>query len=142
MNPYPDETLQAMLIDLESDRVERKESFNGKAPQAVREAVCAFANDLAGHGKPGVILIGAKDNGTHAGLHVTDELLRQLADIKSDGNIAPPPTLLVESRHLGGADYAVMTVWPCDTPPVRYKGRIHVRWGPRRGSPVRRTSAF
>lgn len=133
MNPYPDETLQAMLIDLESDRVERKESFNGKAPQAVREAVCAFANDLAGHGKPGVILIGAKDNGTPAGLHVTDELLRQLADIKSDGNIAPPPTLLVESRHLGGADYAVMTVWPCDTPPVRYKGRIHVRWGPRRG---------
>lgn len=27
MNPYPDETLQAMLIDLESNRVERKESF-------------------------------------------------------------------------------------------------------------------
>lgn len=66
-------------------------------------------------------------------LDITDELLRQLADIKSDGNIAPPPTLLVEKRSLNGHDMAVITVWPCDTPPVRYKGRIHVRWGPRRG---------
>jgi hypothetical protein len=38
----------------------------------------------------------------------------------------------VEKRRVAGADYAVITVWPCDTPPVRYKGRIHVRWGPRR----------
>ncbi|MGC8732768.1 MAG: ATP-binding protein, partial [Halothiobacillaceae bacterium] len=41
--------------------------------------------------------------------------------------------LLVEKRRLCHADFAVITVWPCDTPPVRYKGRIHVRWGPRRG---------
>ncbi len=27
----------------------------------------------------------------------------------------------------------MVTVWPCNTPPVRFKGRIHVRWGPRRG---------
>jgi ATP-dependent DNA helicase RecG len=39
----------------------------------------------------------------------------------------------VEKRRLAGAEFAVITVWPCDTPPVRYKGRIHVRWGPRRG---------
>ncbi len=134
MNPYSEEALEAMLGDLESDRVERKESFKGNAPQTVREAVCAFANDLAGHGQPGVVFIGAKDDGTPAeGFAVTDELLRQLADIKTDGNIAPPPTLLVEKRRLASADFAVITVWPCDTPPVRYKGRIHVRWGPRRG---------
>ncbi len=133
MNPYSNAALEAMMADLESDRVERKESFKGNAPQTVREVVCAFANDLAGHGLPGVVFIGAKDDGTPAGLEVTDELLRQLADIKSDGNIAPPPTLLVEKRCLNGHDLAVVTVWPCDTPPVRYKGRIHVRWGPRRG---------
>jgi hypothetical protein len=75
------------------------------------------------------------------GFAVTDELLRQLADIKTDGNIAPPPTLLVEKRRLASADFALITVWPCDTPPVRYKGRIHVRWGPRRGWPAPRTSA-
>lgn len=134
MNPYNNEALEAMLIDLESDRVERKESFKGNAPQTVREAVCAFANDLAGHGQPGVVFIGAKDIGAPAeGFTVTDELLRQLADIKTDGNIAPPPTLLVEKRRLASAEFAVITVCPCDTPPVRYKGRIHVRWGPRRG---------
>jgi ATP-dependent DNA helicase RecG len=134
MKTYTDEALEHLLIDLESDGVERKESFKGNAPQTVREAICAFANDLAGHGKPGVAFIGAKDDGTPAlDFAVTDELLRQLADIKTDGNIAPPPALLVEKRRIGGADFAVITVWPCDTPPARFKGRIHVRWGPRRG---------
>jgi ATP-dependent DNA helicase RecG len=134
MRPLSDETLLALLTDLESDRVERKASFKGAAPETVREAVCAFANDLAGHGQPGVVFIGASDDGSPApGFTVTDELLRQLADIKTDGNIIPPPSLLVEKRHLNGAEFAVITVWPCDTPPVRYKGRIHVRWGPRRG---------
>lgn len=133
MKPFSDLELEAMLSNLESDRVERKESFKGDARQTVREAVCAFANDLAGHGAPGVVLIGVRDNGAPMGLQITDELLRQLADIKTDGNIVPPPALLVEKRQSGGLEIAVVTVWPCDTPPVRFKGRIHVRWGPRRG---------
>jgi ATP-dependent DNA helicase RecG len=134
MQPFTDDQLHRLLTDFESDRVERKESFKGNAPQTVREAVCAFANDLAGHGRPGVVFIGAQDDGTPvADFVVTDELLRQLADIKTDGNIAPPPTLLVEKRRLASADFCVITVWPCDTPPARCKGRIHVRWGPRRG---------
>ncbi len=134
MRPLTDDELTAMLRDLESDRVERKESFRGDAPTSVREAVCAFANDLAGHGCAGVVFIGVRDNGTpSANFAVSDELLRQFADIKTDGNIAPPPSLLVERRQLDGAEYAVITVWPCDTPPARYKGRIHVRWGPRKG---------
>lgn len=134
MKPYSDDQLEAMLTDLESDRVERKQSFRGDVPTAVREAVCAFANDLPGHGEAGVVFIGAKDDGAPiAGFNVSDELLRQLADIKTDGNIVPPPTLLVEKRRLRGQDLAVVTVWPCDSPPARYKGRIHIRWGPRRG---------
>lgn len=134
MKPFADAELEALLAELESDRVERKQSFRGDAPTTVREAVCAFANDMPGHVAPGAVFIGARDDGSPlAGFEVTDELLRQLADIKTDGNIAPPPSLLVEKRHLAGADFAVITVWPCDTPPARYKGRIHVRWGPRRG---------
>ncbi len=134
MTPLTDAELSAMLDELESDRVERKESFRGNAPTTVREAVCAFANDLSGHRAPGVVFIGARDDGTPLpDFAVTDELLRQLSDIKTDGNIAPPPSLLVEKRLLGGIGFAVITVWPCDTPPVRYKGRIHIRWGPRRG---------
>lgn len=134
MSHFSDAQLEAMMIDLESDRAERKQSFQGDAPQKVREAVCAFANDLAGRDEPGAVLIGVHDKGTPVpGFVVTDELLRSLADIKTDGNIVPPPTLLVEKRVLHGVELAVITVWPCDTPPVRYKGRIHVRWGPRRG---------
>jgi ATP-dependent DNA helicase RecG len=123
-----------MLADLESDRVERKRSLDGNTPTSMREAVCAFANDLAGHLVPGVVFIGARDDGTPMdGFAVSDAVLRQLADIKTDGTIAPPPSILVEKRHLRGQDMAVITVWPADSPPVRYKGRIHVRWGPRRG---------
>jgi ATP-dependent DNA helicase RecG len=134
MSHYSDQALEVMLADLESERVERKQSFQGKSPDAVREAVCAFANDLAGHGEPGVAFIGVRDDGVPMeGFAVTDELLRQLSDIKTDGNIVPPPTLLVEKRNLRGGDVAVVTVWPCDSPPARYRGRIHVRWGPRRG---------
>lgn len=133
MSTYTDAELEQLLANLESDLVERKESFAGKAPQTVREAVCAFANDLAGHGRPGVVFIGVRDDGSPTGLSITDDLLRQLADIKTDGNIIPPPALLVEQRQLRGHEFAVITVLPCDTPPARYKGRIHVRWGPRRG---------
>lgn len=134
MQAFTDAQLQQLLTDLESDRVERKESFRGKAPETVREAVCAFANDLAGHAAPGAVLIGVADDGTPvAGFTISDELLRQLADIKTDGNIVPPPSLLVEKRLIQDSEVAVISVWPCDTPPARYKGRIHVRWGPRRG---------
>ena len=133
MNAFSDELLERMLTDLESDSAERKESFKGDSPSKVREAVCAFANDLPDHRKPGVVFIGARDDGSPAGLAVTDELLRQLSDIKTDGNIVPPPTLTVAKRRLRGREMAVVTVWPADSPPVRCKGRVFVRIGPRRG---------
>ncbi len=117
----------------ESDRVEFRESLRGDAPDRTRQAICAFANDLPDHRQPGVIFVGVRDDGTAAGLPVTDELLRQLADMKTDGNILPPPTMTVEKRALCGADIAVITVQPSDSPPVRYRGRSHIRTGSRRG---------
>ncbi|MGC8475953.1 MAG: ATP-binding protein [Acetobacteraceae bacterium] len=128
-----DPELQALLDDLESDRAERKESLRGDAPEKLRQAICAFANDLPGHRQPGVAFIGARDDGSPSGLAVTDELLRQLADIRSDGNILPLPSMTVEKRELAGAPMAVVTVLPADAPPVRYRGRIWIRTGPRRG---------
>ena len=132
MTAYSDQDLERMLSDLESDLVERKESFKGDVPVKAREAVCAFANDLSGRGQPGVLFIGAKDDGSPSGLPVTDELLRQLADLKTDGNIVPPPTVTVAKHVLRGAEMAVLTVWPADSPPARFKGRIWIRVGPRR----------
>lgn len=131
---YSDPELEAMLTDLESDLVERKESLAGDAPNRIREAVCAFANDLPDHRRPGVVFVGADDAGRPTGLHVTDRLLLQLADVKTDGNIVPPPTLTVEKRILAGAPVAVVLVQPSDTPPVRLRGRTWIRVGPRRAS--------
>lgn len=128
-----DEELEALLADLESDRVERKESGRGETPEKARQAICAFANDLPDHRRPGVVFIGVKDDGTPSGLAVTDELLRQLADMRFDGNILPLPSMNVEKRVLKGVELAVITVLPSDAPPVKYKGRVWIRTGPRRG---------
>ena len=128
-----DAELEALLAELESDRTERKSAWAGDAPDKCRQAVCAFANDLPGHGQPGVLFIGARDDGAPSGIEVTDQLLQTLADLRTDGKTVPPPTLFVEKRMLRGAPMAVVMVIPSDAPPVRYEGRIWVRVGPRRG---------
>lgn len=53
---YTDDELAALLADPESDLIERKESFRGEAAPTAREAVCAFANDLPNHQRPGVLV--------------------------------------------------------------------------------------
>jgi ATP-dependent DNA helicase RecG len=133
MTPLTDHELEALLNDLESDRAERKESWTGDAPEKGSQAICAFANDLPNHQNPGVLFIGADDKGVPKNIAVTDQLLLTLADLKSNGNILPPPTMTVEKRILKGSEIAVVTVWPADAPPVRCKGRIWIRTGPRRG---------
>jgi ATP-dependent DNA helicase RecG len=125
-----DAELLELLRNAESDRVERKSS--AKEIDKIAEAVCALADDLPGHGQPGVIFVGVNDDGTCSGLAVTDELLRKLADIRSSGNIVPIPQMTVQKRILDGCELAVILVQPADSPPVRYKGRVCVRVGPRR----------
>lgn len=132
MTTLTDIELEALLSDLESDRAERKESWAGNAPEKGCQAVCAFANDLPNHQSAGVLFVGAQENGQPSGFPITDELLTTLADIRSNGNIIPPPTLTVQKRRLKDADMAVVTVLPADAPPVRYKGRIWIRVGPSR----------
>jgi len=128
--------LEELLNDTETDRAERKESFKGDLPKKAHQAVCAFTNDLPNHNQPGILFIGVKDNGEPVGLDVTDQRLRSLADMKTDGNILPLPVLSVEKRTLKGAEIAVVTVMPSDMPPVKYEGRIWIRTSPRRSIPV------
>lgn len=133
MTTLDDEFLIQLLREGESDRVEFKESLRGDAPNQIREAICAFANDLPDHREPGMVFVGVRDDGTPTGLPVTDEVLRQLADMKTDGQTVPPPSLTVEKRSIRGKDTAIVTVQPSDSPPVRYRGRSHIRTGSRRG---------
>ena len=128
---YTDQELEALLNDIESDRVERKRDFKNSADDA-RKDVCAFSNDLPNHNEPGILFIGAEDKGEPSNITITDEILRDISDMKTDGNILPLPVFTVEKRNLKGAPMAVVTVLPSDMPPVRYKGQIWIRTGPRR----------
>jgi ATP-dependent DNA helicase RecG len=127
-----DQELTALLGDLESDRVERKASISdGKK---MRQAICAFANDLPNHKKPGVLFVGVNDDGTCANLSITDELLLSLSNIRSEGKILPFPVLQVNKRILDSCELAVFIVEPSDAPPVRFDGRTYIRVGPRRAT--------
>jgi len=125
-----DQELQRLLEDIESDRVERKASLADT--DKISQAICAFANDMPDHKLPGALFVGANDDGSCAHLEITDRLLLTLADMRSNGNIAPFPAMTVQKRTLTGCDVAVVIVQPSDAPPVRYKGRTWIRVGPRR----------
>ena len=76
--------IQSLLNDIESDRAERTISVNNT--DKFGQAICAFANDLPNHGKPGYLIIGADDKtGKVIGLNITDELLKNLSAIRTDG---------------------------------------------------------
>ena len=125
-----DTELGALLLDIESDRVERKASLSD--PDRIREAICAFANDLPNHREPGVIFVGSNDDGSCAGLPITDDLLLRLAQMRDDGRIQPFPSLTVAKREVSGCEMAVVVVQPALAPPVRVRGRTWIRVGPRR----------
>lgn len=124
--------LEKLMTDLESDRVERKESLTDR--DKIRQAICAFANDLPGYRMPGYLFVGVKNDGEPASLQITDQVLLTLSDMRSDGNILPPPTIQVQKVVLRGVPVAVVEVHPSDAPPVRFKGQVWIRVGPRRAT--------
>ncbi len=125
-----DAELEHFAVDLESDRVERKESPTDG--DKIREAICAFSNDLPDHKLPGIVFVGVDGAGNSTGLRITDRLLQNLASMRGDGNILPFPSLTVQKRAIKGQEVAVVLVEPADAPPVRFKGIVWVRVGPRR----------
>jgi len=122
--------LEKNLRAMESDRVERTVSKD--KTDKFCEAICAFANDMPNHGLPGYLFVGVTDQGNPSGLVITDELLRNLADLRDNGTIQPLPRMNVEKREFGGTSIAVVEVFPSEQPPVRYKGRTWIRVGPRK----------
>ncbi|MGH3922128.1 MAG: AlbA family DNA-binding domain-containing protein, partial [Pseudonocardiaceae bacterium] len=78
-----EDELGALLRDLESDRVERKESAADR--DKLSQSICAFANDMPGHGLPGVLFVGVTDGGRVISNSVSDERLRVLAALRDQG---------------------------------------------------------
>lgn len=122
--------LGELLAKDEADRIERTVSVDKW--DKFSEAVCAFANDFPNYRKPGFLLIGVRDDGSLAGGPIGDEVLRRLGSLRSEGNILPQPAMTVQKFSMPGGDVVVVEVAPADLPPVRYKGVIYIRVGPRR----------
>ena len=121
--------LLTLLADMESDRVERTISINNT--DKFSEAICAFSNDFPNHKTPGYLIIGVDDkSGKPNKLVVTDELLKNLAAIRNNGQILPQPALIIQKYTIEGGDLAVVEVLPSPITPIRYKGRVWIRNGP------------
>lgn len=127
----PDE-LRALIQSNEADRVEMTRSTTDT--DKFREAICSFSNDMAGRKQPGYLLIGVDQKDASFRLHASDDLLKQFTGYRSDGAIMPLPMMNVSqmAHPEGGGDIIVVEVYPHSMPPVRYKGRTHIRIGPRK----------
>lgn len=129
------EDIEILLHDTESFCSERTISTTNT--DKFGEAICAFANDMPDSRKKGYLLIGADDDGNRCGLKATDKMLKDIASIRSDGNILPMPIMNVSSVSFDDGDIIVVEVEPSNFPPVRYHGRTWIRIGARRSIATR-----
>jgi len=119
-----------LLTDLEPDRVERTTSFR---EDKVGPAICAFSNDYPNHKQPGYLFFGVNDNGSLAGLTITDHDLQSIGAVRANGNVLPQPSVAVsEVYQFDGGQVVVAEVQPAFHPPVRYRGKCYIRVGPRK----------
>jgi ATP-dependent DNA helicase RecG len=122
--------LKKLIKSGENYRIERTDSTSNT--DKFCQAICAFSNDLPNCGLPGYLLIGVSDEGKISGLKVSDDLLKNISAIRSDGNILPLPLMSVDKVSFPEGDVLVVEVKPSLFPPVRYRGRVWVRIGPRK----------
>ncbi len=122
--------LEDLINGTESDRIEK--TISTRDYDKFAEAICSFANDMSNHRLPGYLLIGVKNDDTLAGMQMTDADLQYLSSLRSGGHILPQPAMTVDKVAMPGGEVAVVTVQPSDLPPVRYKGKVHIRIGPRK----------
>lgn len=126
------EELEVLLPQIEQDRIEKTISRNDA--EKFGEAICSFANDLPNHNKPGYLIIGVNDDGSRAGMTIDEQQVQTLLSFRTDGRIVPPPALSVAKFSFADGDIAVVEVQPHFLPPVRFKGKLCVRVGPRKGT--------
>jgi ATP-dependent DNA helicase RecG len=126
-----DDQLRHLLLHGEPDHVERTVSTSDA--DKFGEAICSFANDLPDRRQPGVLFIGVRDDGDCGYVQITEQVLQRLLSFRTDGNILPPPIISVRRHTLDGCTMAVVEVQPSTSPPLKYKGRVCIRVGPRRG---------
>jgi len=121
------EDLASTLGRVEGSTLEFKREPKDRT--ALREAICALANDLVGRGG-GDLLIGVDRNGNPHPVDTSDEALLLIAQIRDEGRILERPSLTVDRAVYGGAPVIRVHVNASGTPPVRLDGVAWVRPGP------------
>ena len=124
------EDLDSLLVNFEEDRIEKIDSLI--QDEKFGEAFCAFANDFPNHQKPGYLIVGVNNDGSRSGLAKDEQILQTLLSFRTDGRIVPPPVISVAGFEYPDGFVAVAEVIPSFQPPVRYKGRVYIRVGPRK----------
>lgn len=125
------EELNILLSGMETDRVEK--TISKTDSNKFGETICSFSNDMAAKGLPGYLIVGANDDGSIAGIDIDEQIMQTLLNYRTDGRIIPPPTMIVEKISFDEGDLAVVEVQPSQVPPVRFKGKVCIRIGPRKG---------
>ena len=120
--------VEELIAQGEGDRVEFTISEKEKK---IGETLCAFCNDLPGHGLPVYLLIGVNDYGTIAGKSFDDEALRGIGDVRH--RFTPRPSITVHQPVKFDDEGYVLVIeaHPSKIPPIRYRGKIMIRIGPR-----------
>lgn len=118
---------ESILAKGETDRVEFKESASKLSD--IKEAVCAFANDINGTGLKGLVLVGVDKKGRVVGAPDDDAAQQRLAQIRVDGSITPTPSVGIARVEIQGKIIFALDVLPSDSPPVRCSGVAFVRVG-------------
>ncbi|TLV02234.1 ATP-binding protein [Dyadobacter luticola] len=126
-----EEEVKKILPALEADRIEK--TISKTDADKFGEAICSFCNDMPNHKLPGYLIIGAKDDGTLNGTIVDEQLMQTLLNYRTDGRIVPPPAMVVAKFTFDEGDVAVVEVQPSLVPPTRYKGKVCIRVGQRKG---------
>jgi ATP-dependent DNA helicase RecG len=119
--------LAVTLGRVETSSLEFKREMSDR--RAVREAICALANDLGGAGV-GHLLIGVDKHGRPFPVDVSDDALLALTSIRDEGKILDRPSMVVNRAVYDGHQVAHVTVHASSTPPVRLDGVVWVRPGP------------
>ena len=127
---YSEDELRALAGGPEGELVEWKSGFDDMGSKSLRKTVCAFANDLRGDGKPGVIFVGIRDDGSLSGVEIDDSLMKNLAGVLDDHRFSAPLDLRPAPLAYKGGNIAALQVMPFPSPPVRYDKEVYIRVGP------------
>ena len=127
---YSEDELRALAGGPEGELVEWKSGFDDIGSKSLRKTVCAFANDLRGDGKPGVIFVGIRDDGSLSGVEIDDSLMKNLAGVLDDHRFSAPLDLRPAPLAYKGGNIAALQVMPFPSPPVRYDKEVYIRVGP------------